>query len=162
MGNRFPKDARQSYCMFTFFMQLFLTGLFSLISFTLVAGVEFTKGWFFLLFTLPFAFIFGKNARDSFRAIKESRSLSDIEALWKMEYESIELKGADVMYARAWVDTFPELAERIDPATGNIDLNRIPADKSWREVKVEIRSMIYNCPAARKAPKRKGTGRHSY
>lgn len=89
-------------------------------------------------------------------------NLSDIEALWAMEYDSIELKGADTMYARAWVDAFPELAERIDPATGNIDPRRAATDKPWGEVKVEIRSMIYSCPAALKAPKRKGTGRHSY
>lgn len=142
-------------------MQFFLFVMFSLATLALGFGMGY-PGALFALLMLLFAYIFGKDACSTFKAILESKTLSDVDALWKMEYESIGMKSEDFSYARAWVDTFPELAERIDPETGNVDLRRDTLDKPWWEVKVGIRSMIHNCPAAQKAPKRKGTGRHSY
>lgn len=162
MGSRFPRDARRDYCVFTLVLQLFLAGFFALLVLPAFSTDINVASFLFLLLSLCFTFVFGKQAVKTFKALLESLKLSDIEALWKMEYESVGMKGEDLMYARAWVDTFPELAERIDPETGNVDLKRDPSDKFWWELTVEIRSMIYNCPVAQKAPKRKGTGRHSY
>lgn len=79
----------------------------------------------------------------AFKAWKEAHKMSDIEALWSMQNQSIVRFGMDTAYANEWSSLFPELAERINPRTGNINPYSDPIDKPWREVQKDIKEMIH-------------------
>lgn len=45
-------------------------------------------------------------------------------------------------YGKNWISYFPHLAERIDPATGNIGKAVVSSSKSWEVLEGELESLI--------------------
>lgn len=76
-----------------------------------------------------------KNTRTLINGIDSS----DIRALAELRKSSgIFWQG----YGQAWVSYFPHLAERIDPATGNIGTDAVSGSKRWEILEGELESMI--------------------
>lgn len=93
MGRKFPRKARRDFCAFTFFMQLVLCIVLTLTSLVGILGLYNFWFWLIMAVFLLFGWQMGKDASDTLKAMGESRNLSDVEALWKMEYESVGMKG---------------------------------------------------------------------